>query len=290
MKLLIGIFILGATISFKSMGFFDKLFGKTKTEKSASKNNFKHDEEWEFYFSNVNDKLASISLDLGLRKIAPINNKSNLVWVFVKMNNPREDGLSSQTEFDKLVEIEDNLVHEISKIYNSIFAGRVTTDGDREFYFYLDNTKNLKETISKIMEKFPNYQFQEGTKLDENWSHYFDFLYPLPEQFQKIQNRKVVDQLENGGDKLIKEREVNHWLYFKTKSDRINFLAKIKNENFNVVEESFDKTFGEFPYSLQIKRINKVDLDSVDEYVIYLWKIANQFNGDYDGWETSIEK
>jgi len=52
----------------------------------------------------------------------------------------------------------------------------------------------------------------------------------------------------------------------------------------------FDKTLGELPFRLHVRRIDKVDQNSVDEYVIYLWKLANDCNGDYDGWETSIEK
>ena len=80
------------------MGLFDKLFGKRdqKTKPENNLENSPHEEDWDFYFSNVDDILGSFYVDLGLAKVAPLNDKPNLVWVSVNMNNPREDGLSSQ--------------------------------------------------------------------------------------------------------------------------------------------------------------------------------------------------
>ena len=274
------------------MGLFDKLFGKTNPEKTTttSQPTVGHQEEWEFYFSNVNDKLGSLFVDLGLHKVAPIADKPNVVWVSIKMNNPREDGLSSQEESGLLGDIEDALVEKIVSKHNAIYVGRLTSAGDRDLYFYFGDTTLYDKTISEVMVVYPKYQFDFGSKEDKEWSGYFDFLYPLPQQFQSIQNRRVIEQLEKGGDKLTKEREVFHWIYFKSDSDREKFLEKIKNDNFSIVSKDSDKSWGEFAYRLQIKRIDKVDQNSVDEYVIYLWKIANEIGGEYDGWETSIEK
>lgn len=274
------------------MGLFDKLFGKTNPAQQAltSQPEFGHQEEWEFYFSNVNDKLGSIFVDLGLRKVAPIADKPNVVWISIKMNNPREDGLSSQEESGTLRDIEDALVEKIISKHNAIYVGRLTSAGDRDLYFYFGDTTLYDKTISEIMVAYPKYQFDFGSKEDKEWGGYFDFLYPLPQQFQGIQNRRVIEQLKKGGDNLTKEREVFHWIYFKSESDREKFLEKIKNDNFLIVDKGSDNSWGEFAYRLQLKRVDKVDQNSVDEYVIYLWKLANEIGGEYDGWETSIEK
>lgn len=274
------------------MGIFDKLFSKTNPEqpKTTFATKVEYQEEWEFYFSNVNDKLGSIFVDLGLQKVAPITNKPNVVWVSIKMNNPKEDGLSSQEESRVLGNIEDALVSKLISKHNSIYVGRLTSTGDRDLYFYFDDTTLYDKTISEVMVAYPKYQFTFGSKEDKKWSGYFDFLYPLPRQYQSIQNRRVIEQLEKSGDKLTKEREVFHWIYFKSDSDREQFLEKIKNDNFSIVDKGSDKSWGEFAHGLQIKRVDKVDQNSVDDYVIYLWKLANEFNGNYDGWETSIEK
>jgi len=291
-KLIIGITILALTITAFSMGLFDKLFGKTNPEKptTTSQPTVGHQEEWEFYFSNVNDKLGSLFVDLGLHKVAPIADKPNVVWVSIKMNNPREYGLSSQEESGLLGDIEDALVEKIVSKHNAIYVGRLTSAGYRDLYFYFGDTTLYDKTISEVMVAYPKYQFDFGSKEDKEWGGYFNFLYPLPQQFQSIQNRRVIDQLEKGGDKLTTEREVFHWIYFKSDSDREKFLEKIKNDNFSIVSKDSDKSWGDFAYRLQLKRVDKVDQNSVDEYVIYLWKLANEIGGEYDGWETSIEK
>jgi len=290
--IIIGTTILAITTTAFIMGLFDKLIGKTNPEqaKTISATNEGHPEEWEFYFSNVNDRLGSLFVDLGLRKVAPMTDKPNVVWVSIKMNNPREDGLSSQEESELLGDIEDALVDKVISKHNSIYVGRLTSAGDRDLYFYFGDTTLYDKTISEVMVAYPKYQFDFGTKEDKEWGGYFDFLYPTPQQYQSIQNRRVIEQLEKNGDKLTKAREVDHWIYFKTETERETFLELISNDGFSIVDKDYDKELDETPYRLQIKRVDKVDQNSVDEYVIYLLKLANETNGDYDGWETSIEK
>jgi uncharacterized protein (TIGR01619 family) len=274
------------------MGLFDKLFGKKETESKTEvpDGNTSHEEDWDFYFSNVDDILGSFYVDLGLAKIAPLSDKPNLVWVSVNMNNPREDGLSSSEEFDTLSAIEDRLQEFVINKHNSIYAGRLTTDGRRDFYFYMGDITLYDKTISDSMVAYPSYTFDFGIKEDKLWESYLGFMYPNPRQFQSLQNRRVIDNLEKNGDTLTKPRQVDHWIYFKTDNDRNAFLSKIENLNFNIISKDEKTSFGDFPYKLHISRMDNVDLDSVDEYVLSLWQFAEECNGDYDGWETSVEK
>ncbi len=274
------------------MGLFDKIFGKKETESKPEipGDNPSHEEDWDFYFSNVDDIIGSFYVDLGLAKVAPLADKPNLVWVSVNMNTPREDGLSSSEEFDNLSAIENRLQEFIINKHNSTYAGRLTTDGRRDFYFYMGDTTLYDKTISESLVAFPTYTFDFGIKEDNKWEQYLNFMYPNPRQFQSIQNRRVIDNLEKNGDSLTTPRQVDHWIYFKTDSDRSDFLKKIEPLKFDIVSGDERTSFADFPYKLHISRIDKVDLNSVDDYVLDLWEFANECNGDYDGWETSVEK
>lgn len=268
------------------MGILGNIFGKkdkTRTEHPS------HKEDWDFYFTNVDHKLSSIAVDLGLASIAPIKDQKNVCWVSIKMLAPREDGLSSNSESEILGDIEDQLAERMKAKHSATHVGRLTSAGNRDIYFYVSDPTLVDKTISDVMVFYPKYSFDYGIKEDEKWSGYFDFLYPLPQQMQSIQNRRVIDNLEKGGDKLTKKRPVDHWIYFKTENDKRQFWNRIKNDGFKIVTDDHDKSFGENPYKLHISRVDKVDQSSVDEYVIHLWKIAGEYNGDYDGWETSIE-
>jgi len=107
-------------------------------------------------------------------------------------------------------------------------------------------------------------------------------------QAQISANLKVINSLKNEGDNLTVSREVFHWIYFKNESEKNNYLKEVIKQGFILV--SSNKIEDKLPYQLQIKRIDKVDESNVNEYVIYLWKKALEYNGDYDGWETSVEK
>lgn len=107
-------------------------------------------------------------------------------------------------------------------------------------------------------------------------------------QAQINANLKVINSLRNEGDNLIVSREVFHWIYFKNENEKNNYLKEVQKQRFVLVNSN--KIDDKFPYQLQIKRIDKVDESSVNEYVIYLWEKALEYNGDYDGWETSVEK
>jgi uncharacterized protein (TIGR01619 family) len=274
------------------MGLFNKLFKKKETESKPeiTDDTPSHEEDWDFYFSNVDDFIGSFYVDLGLSKISPVKDNPNLVWISLKMNNPREDGLSSNEESETLYAIEDRIQEFISKNHTAIYAGRLTNNNNRDFYFYFGDTTLYDKTFSEAMVAFPSYTYDFDIKEDPEWCSYTDFLYPNPRQFQCIQNRKVVDNLEENGDPLTKERQVDHWIYFNKKNDKENFLLKIKDKGFQIINQNFDKESPDFPYSLHIARVDKVDIDSVNDYILNLWELAELCNGNYDGWQTSLEK
>lgn len=126
------------------------------------------------------------------------------------------------------------------------------------------------------------------TKEDKNWNVYLD-LYPNEIDFQSISNRSVLENLERNGDNLSIAREVFHWIYFKNEIERKKYSDKVRKENFEVVEETYDQNI-ELPFGLKIKRLDHVDYNHIDEYTLYLWQLAKNHNADYNGWETSVEK
>jgi len=57
------------------MGLLGNIFGKKdKTRREHPS----HKEDWDFYFTNVDHKLSSIAVDLGLASIAPIKDQKNV--------------------------------------------------------------------------------------------------------------------------------------------------------------------------------------------------------------------
>lgn len=60
------------------------------------------------------------------------------------------------------------------------------------------------------MNQFQDYEFDCGWKPDANCTHYVEVLYPSEEDRQRMENRKVLDVLEQKGDTLQRPRDVWH--------------------------------------------------------------------------------
>jgi uncharacterized protein (TIGR01619 family) len=253
-------------------------------------NNENYEEDWAIYFSAVNEnQTGSILVDLGLYNFAPVESKPYLVSVITFMNNPTEDGLSSADENALLNQIEDYFIKLLVSTKRAIYTGRLKYGGKILSYFYSEKTDEIEEIISKASKNYADYRFEYNVKEEKDWRAYFEVLYPSPIELQSIQNRRVVENLERHGDKLEIERQVDHWIYFSSEADRKGFLDAIKDDGFKIVNN--DQTDSEeAAFSLQLSRIDRVDYQSVDEYVLYLWEKAQEFNGTYDGWETFIIK
>ena len=147
--------------------------------------------DWDSFFCNVNESLASVFVNLGFFQVAPFQNQPKLAWLWIRLNNPRDDGLSRDEEFDTLCEYEDDLEDAINHYGLSHYVGRITTCGMRQFYFYIPATADFKEIVDEVLSKHQSYLFQLGEKPDPTWSQYFDLLYPGENGLEQIRKRRA---------------------------------------------------------------------------------------------------
>lgn len=246
-------------------------------------------DEWDFYFAKVNDVLASLFVDLGIRDLAPDSERPWLLWVWVDMRQPRDDGLSSSEEAPILY-IEERLDRAASDISSARLVGRITTSGRRELYFYGDSGEGLELAVRGALAHFPEYKFTCGAVEDRDWSQYLELLYPSPEDYERIKNRHVAESLQKRGDSLKVPRPVSHWAYFKTAEDLAKFVAETEENGFRTIQATaaeIDDT--DRCYCAIVERFDRVDWDSINDVTLTLYRLAERLGGEYDGWETSVE-
>lgn len=261
------------------------IFARRVTSQCFMSNDYRPD--WDLYTCHIEDNPAIVGLDLDLRRFAPLSDKPHAIYISVYLNNPRVDGFPQGDEFAVLGEIEDSLVQQLSTALHAHFVGRTISNGVRDFYFYTGNTQLHDKFIADAMTAFPGYKYEFGVKNDKTWQLYFDFLLPDVQEFQRIQNRKVLRTLQQHGDNAEKERQIDHWIYFGTEASREAYWQQIRDLGFKT-EEQHTADNGENPYCLHVSRPDKTDEDSIDDVVMLLWELAQQVNARYDGWETVI--
>ena len=248
-------------------------------------------QKWDVYLCNVNSKIASIFVDLGIRSEIPDEARPWLLWVWLELKQPRTDGLSSTEEFEKLIQIEDALVAAMKSGCDAVLCGRITTQGRREFYFYAPSPDGFEDAaesgVNHSKPGLDRYEFTTGTLDDPAWKQYLDVLYPSDEQRQDIENRRVLDTMRRQGDTLAMPREISHWAYFSNAADRLQFETSVTELGFRVVSRNDDpertRAFG-----ICIAKPNGMTQMEIDGAVRELFRFVLAANGGYDGWECEL--
>jgi hypothetical protein len=147
-------------------------------------------QDWDHYLCALGDDLASIHLDLAQARVAPVGSRQHSTMVSVAMLRARENGMSSDDEFDDLVALEDDLAAQAMAIGAS-YVGRLTTRGRRVFYLYSSDPTEVEAAVVGVMRRHSPYRLEVSDRPDPDWSTYFDFLYPSAADHQRMINRRL---------------------------------------------------------------------------------------------------
>lgn len=235
----------------------------------------------------MGDHRAFITYNHGYGEIAEKDKRDFLLKVRVKFNNPTPSGMPTNEEFAALSSVDDKLDDALSKL-GAVYVGRITVDGQRHFFFYVDTSEHaLSESIEKVSIA-TTYKLQYSYKHDPKKEGYWNDLYPTADDWQVIQDLKVLDSLRKNGDVPTTAREVLHWAYFPEKTDADHFGEWAKANNFNLIsiEPSADKKM----VAVRFSHLGTMALEDITHRTIAINRKAKELHGDYDGWETSIEK
>ena len=239
-------------------------------------------EDWDFYFLLVDDEPASIYLDLALARSAPVRALPHMAYVRLHMRQPRPDGLSSNDEFETLSALEDRLTDSVVRDVGAVYAGRNTSGGCRDFYFYVGQPERFEPSVARAMTDYPDYRYEADTREDPDWDVYFGFLYPPPDDFQRIQNRRVIESLASHGDRHDVPRTIDHRVYLGDGDAAQRLRAELLALGFEV---EAPKTM-ENDVALDFQRRDRPD--SIDDVVLPIVRRARELGGTYDGWGCEV--
>ena len=145
--------------------------------------------DWDFYKANINDKIASIFLNLEAKEDLDVASYPKLCWIIIRLNIERIDGLSHDEEFESLVSYEERLIKHLEGSPVAL-VGRVTTNRMRQFYFYANKDFKFEKCAEEFASKQTTHDYQCGEKLDPTWSQYTNVLYPGEFGLEQIYERR----------------------------------------------------------------------------------------------------
>lgn len=248
-------------------------------------------ENWETYIASYEgNKPGSTTVRMDIINQTPIPEYNYVLVTGITFDSKREDGFPEGKTFEILHKLEDELEEVLNQYGKNILVGSFTYNFQRLGYFYLKSPKGIENKIKEFYKSnYPDYKNYINIKEDPKWKYYSDFLYPSDEIREYIGDQSVIRNLQNAGDDLSKARRIDHWCYFQNNSNMESFKIAIKKMGFQIQYAGLTE---DKPTSIVIQfwRIDKVDINSIYPITSSLRKKALEYQGDYDGWETSVEK
>ena len=248
-------------------------------------------ESWAAFLRDTGQRPATIVVNLGFAALAPDKANPMLLEVKVRIPRPNEHGFPSRADSEAFEPVEDEIISRIERDAHAHHVGRLTTDGEWHVFFYAPSATGFEQAVGNLRARFDAYAIHGASQDDAQWQTYLGTLHPSPAEFQSILNARVIAHLQESGDKLTKPRRIDHWLYFPTDDSRARFLARLDAKRFKVEDQSkLDDPKGPNAFRLQLSHVGTPDAASIDPITVQLSDQAREAGGEYDGWETSIER
>ncbi len=243
---------------------------------------------WDSYFVEIEDRKASIFPDLDPPPREVVEALPFVLCVRVLLRSPGSHGLTTDEEFETLSALEGDLEAVVKEQLRGRYVGRYTHDGRRTFVVYVPSEDTDHSVLTGQLET-RGYNVEAWIEADAKWQKYNGWLYPIPEELQTIEDRRTLEALAERGDDHSIPRDVDHWIYFESGTDRASFLDDVLGEGFAVRSQWDNAEVAGRPFGVQVFRHQTVDFDTLAWTVRDLFRRAERHSGDYDGWETSVE-
>lgn len=263
------------------------------TDKVINQETAEIDEDWCIYLCHAfaYDLPAVVRTNLALMNFEFAANYPKRLQLQILYKNADDNGFPTREEGEYVYSIEDAVV-EIIEQHGDMLAGVVKCDERAHIFAYVKNELGYYDEISEMMsENFPDYAYTFAAFEDKDWEMYFNGLYPDRYECQSIMNMRLIENIKSNGDSMV-PRVLEHCLFFTTEENGEAFLAKVMEEGFKKLSsedlsnnEDIDK---EYPYELVIGREDA--FENIDDIVFRLIDLAEEFDGEYDGWGCHIVK
>lgn len=242
-------------------------------------------DHWEFFPCQMGEDRASIFYDHGIYEEIDDLPLSSLFKVRVAFKVPRVDGMPTDHEFDALMALEDALSAEVGEI-GGVYVGRISVGGHRYFYYYVDaEQKDLAQLVGRV-EQESAYDLGYLVDVDRDKKGYWEDLFPTKADWQVIKDQRVLSVMQENGDDLETPRRIDHWAYFPRPDQRDAFKDWVEAEGFSI--ERADASDEKF--AVQFFHTFSPAFPGISNCTIKLMEKAEACGGDYDGWETSVER
>jgi hypothetical protein len=252
--------------------------------------NTRHEADWLTFPSKVDEHPAWVRWDAAFEADSyPKHTTLISVRLPYAQAAADEDGLPSPEVLDALAEVEDAAAAAMEQL-GAVVAATVTSNLQRVMYVYAAGDRAVVDALRLVAAGHPAHAPSAISRSDAA-REMFASLRPNIWQEQFAKNARVLGALAEHGDDHDKPRAVVHYAYFTTKAGRDEFAAMVTGQGFVVDAASMGDeadTTRALPWSVKFERDDACDLFELTNTTAELALAADNLQGEYDGWETTI--
>lgn len=244
---------------------------------------------WYTFPAQMGEHRVFISFNQSYSTIAETDPRRSLLKVRVPIKNPNDAGMPTNAEFPALASLDEKLDAALSAM-DAAYVGRLTVNGHRYFYFYVSFAEEAAADVIARISHETGYALEYEYEQDEAKEGYWHDIYPTADDWQVIEDLEVLDALRERGDKPEVTREVLHWAYFSDQSAANTFAAWARENSYDVTAIERPEDEDESGFVVRFSHMGTMALDDITHHTIAINRKAIEMEGDYDGWETSVEQ
>lgn len=234
----------------------------------------------EIYSKTEDDQLIQIEVDVDASEF-----KEDCPWLFSVFI--KSDGLDKSIEtYEEFLETKESLIIALEHENVAHYLGSRVVDGWSEFYFCASSSKKLDAIVLKML-KGSDYLFESNVVKDTKWGFYETQLFPTELEIAHIQSSKIIFLLEEEGEDVSVEREVEHYAVFDTASQKNKFINTILDAEIGFKFKD-DLSSEEYEHGVAMVKTHVVSEEEVKKVVELFFAEVKKVKGFYEGWSTTL--
>jgi hypothetical protein len=233
----------------------------------------------EIFTRTEDNQIVRIEVNLDAKEHKEFN--PYILSVFIKYDvlNEDNDGL------DEFFEIKESLIIALELDEKTVYAGNRLVGEWSEIYFYSQESKGLETKVLQIL-KPTKYMNEANVVKDAQWE-FFDYnIFPNDLELCLMQSQKIVEHMQDVGDKTDESREVEHYASFETPTQKQRFIENAEQNGFTFKADIEDE---DIKYGVALIKEHNLSEDNIKKIITQLHEYIKQENGEYELWSTTLK-
>jgi regulator of RNase E activity RraB len=226
-------------------------------------------------------------VDLAAGSVAPFASHPVRIIAAIRLKSPDQNGFRTREELPVVSKVEDAIVDALEKERDAIFVARTISEGISSAWLYAPAATTREQVSSLCQPLLGEYQVVFIVENDPSWEAFEEALYPDPYSMQSIQNRRVVTQLKENGDRLEVPRQIDHFAYFPDEAKAVAATGDLRALGYVVDAPKPNRD----EYGVSFKRTESLQANRMDPIIAELYElIVEKHGGHYDGWGCAVQR